>query len=240
IVTGSSKGIGKAVAGLFASEGASVVIVSGSSLDAAKVMTEDIERKGGVALPIKADVSKADEVQAMVDAAINRFRRVDILVNNAGIQEIKKLVDITEEQWDRMIDVHLKGTFLCTKAVAPHMIAQKFGRIINVSAPSALRGSPAHADYAAAKGGIISLTKTAAKELAPWVNVNCVVPVAKTAMTAMEMAYSGRSEEEQKARYPLQRFAQPDEIAPVFLFFASKDSSYVTGQVLAVDGGLTS
>lgn len=240
IVTGSSKGIGRAVAELFAVEGASVVIVSGSSLDAAKAVSEGIELQGGAALPVKADVSKASEVKAMVDATVNKFHQIDILVNNAGITEPKKLLEITEEQWDRMIDIHLKGCFLCTRAVVPFMVAQKQGRIINVSAPSALRGSAYHADYAAAKGGIISLTKVAAKELASYgINVNCVVPVARTDMTEIELAYSGKSEKEHRARYPLGRFARPEEIAPVYLFFASKDSGYVTGQVLAVDGGLT-
>ena len=240
IITGSSRGIGRAVALLYASEGASLVVTSGSSLQAASTVASEIQRQGGDALPVKADVSNGAEVTEMVDAALARFHRIDILVNNAGFVEPRMLLDTSEEQWDRTLAVLLKGSFLCTKAVAPTMMAQRSGKIINVSAPSALRGSVGHADYASAKGGIVSLTRVTAKELASHgINVNCVVPVARTRMTEKEMVFSGRTEADHKTRYPLGRMADPSEIAPVFLFFASKDSDYVTGQILAVDGGLT-
>jgi 3-oxoacyl-[acyl-carrier protein] reductase len=162
-------------------------------------------------------------------------------VNNAGIIHPSHLWEFPEKQWDRVVGVHLKGTFNCTQAVIKYMMERKSGKIINVVAPSALRASGAGvADYASAKRGIIAFTKTAAKELAPFrINVNCSCPVARTRMTDSLMEPRVTKIEEHGGCYPLGWFAESGEIAPTFVFFATGDSDYVTGEVLAVDGVLT-
>lgn len=240
IVTGSSKGIGRAVSKAFAKEGARVVVESGSDLKSAAKVATEIEADGGTAMAARADVTNRDEVRALLNDTIERFDRVDILVNNAGIVSPKGILEMSEEQWDRTIAVHLKGTFNCTQAIGAHLVSQKSGKIINISAPSAVRASSGYADYSSAKGAIISLTKSTAKELAMYnINVNCIIPVARTEMTDKVRALLGTSAADPAKRYPLGYLAQPEDIAPVFTFFASDDSKYVTGQVLAVDGGLT-
>ncbi|MEE8472067.1 MAG: 3-oxoacyl-ACP reductase family protein [Dehalococcoidia bacterium] len=243
IVTGSSRGIGRAVALRFAREGAHVAVVGVSDRAAAQAVADDIEEQGltPAAGVFMLDVSRRAEVDSMVEQVLERFGHIDILVNNAGIIHPSHLWDLPEEQWDRVVGVHLKGTFNCTQAVLKDMMERKSGKIINVVAPAALRASGAGvADYASAKGGIIAFTKTAARELAPYrINVNCICPVARTRMTDSLMEFRGTKIEEHGSRYPLGWFAEPEEIAPTFVFFATGDSDYVTGQVLAVDGGLT-
>ncbi|MBI4289359.1 MAG: 3-oxoacyl-ACP reductase FabG [Chloroflexi bacterium] len=243
IVTGSSRGIGKAVAIQFAREGAHVAVVASRDATAAEKVGNAIKDAGPSSLAgiFMVDVSQRSAVNSMVQQILEKLGRIDILVNNAGIIHPTHLWEIPEEQWDQVIGVHLKGTFNCTQAVIKNMMERKSGKIINVTAPSALRASSAGvADYASAKGGIIAFTKTAAKELASFhINVNCVCPVANTRMTDSLMQFRHATREEHANRYPLGWFAEPEEMAPPFVFFASSDSDYVTGQVLAVDGGLT-
>ena len=186
-------------------------------------------------------MSQRAEVDALVKAAINKFGQVDILVNNAGVLNPSPLMELTEEQWDRTIDVHLKGTFNCTQAMAQHMKESGGGKIINVTAPSVLRASTLGvADYAAAKGGIVAFTKTAAKELAPYqITVNCISPAVYTRMTDSLMEVDNSTLAERAERVPLGWFGQPEDVTASFVFFACKDSDYITGQVLAVDGGST-
>ncbi len=243
IVTGSSRGIGKAVAIQFAREGATVAVVALSDPTAAEEVGNTIKgiSPSSLAGVFITDVSRRPAVISMTQQILERYGHIDILVNNAGIIKPTHIWDIPEEQWDKVVGVHLKGTFNCTQAVIKNMMEKKSGKIINVTAPSALRASSAGvADYASAKGGIIAFTKTAAKELAPFhINVNCICPVANTRMTDSLMEFRHTTREEHASRYPLGWFAEPEEMAPAFVFFASRDSDYVTGQVLAVDGGLT-
>lgn len=241
IVTGASRGIGKAVAMEFARQGANLVVVAVTDKSAAQEVTDSIEELGRDAITVMADVSQRAEVNGLVKAAIDRFGRVNILVNNAGILNPSPLMELTEEQWDRTINVHLKGTFNCTQAVAQHMKEMGGGQIINVTAPSVLRASTLGvADYAAAKGGIVAFTKTAAKELATFgITVNFISPAVYTRMTESLMSVDQSTLEERAERVPLGWFGQPEDVAPAFVFFACKDADYITGQVLAVDGGST-
>ena len=241
IITGASRGIGRAVALEFAKEGADVVVVGATDAAAAQEVASAVEALGRKALTVMADVSQRAEVDAFVKAALDRFGKIDILVNNAGIISPVPLLDMPESQWDRTMEVHLKGTFNCTQSVGRHMKERGAGKIINVAAPAALRGSPLGvSDYAAAKGGIIAFTKNAARELAPFrVCVNCISPAVYTRMTDSLMEVDHSTLEERHSRVPLGWFGQPEDAAPAFVFFASKDADYITGQLLSVDGGTT-
>ena len=205
IVTGASRGIGRAVAMEFARQGAQVVVGAATDVAAAKEVTDAIKGLGREAIPVLADVSQPAEVGAMVRAALDRFGKIDILVNNAGIISPSPLLEMTESQWDRTIVVHLKGTFNCTQAVAKHMKERGGGKIINVAAPSVLRGSALGvADYASAKGGIVAFTRTAARELATFrINVNCISPAVYTRMTERLMEADQSTLQERAARIPL-------------------------------------
>lgn len=241
LITGASRGIGKAVAIQFAREGAHVAVVGTSDIGAAQDVVDTIRGLGRESVLVMADVSKRRDVDDMVAKVLEQMGRIDILVNNAGIIHPTPLWEIHEEQWDRVIGVHLKGTFNCTQVVIKEMMQRKTGKIINVTGPAALRASSAGvADYASAKGGIIAFTKTAARELAPFhINVNCLCPVANTRMTERLMEFRQTTMKDHAARYPLGWFAEPEEMAPAFVFFACSDADYVTGQVLAIDGGMT-
>ena len=241
IVTGASRGIGKAVALEFARQGAHLVVVAVTDVAAAKEVADAITAMGREAISLMADVSQRAEVNGLVQAALDRFGKIDILVNNAGIISPSPLMELTESQWDRTMEVHLKGTFNCTQAVAQHMKESGGGKMINVTAPSVLRASTLGvADYAAAKGGILAFTKTAAMELAPVrITVNCISPAVYTRMTDRLMEIDQSTLEQRATRIPLGWFGQPEDVAPAFVFFACKDADYITGQVLAVDGGST-
>ncbi len=241
IVTGASRGIGKAVALEFARQGAHLVVVGVTDVAAAQEVTGAIKALGREAISAMADVSQRAEVDALLQAALDSFGKVDILVNNAGIISPSPLLQLTEGQWDRTMEVHLKGTFNGTQAVAQHMKERGGGKIINVTAPSVLRASTLGvADYAAAKGGIVAFTKTAARELAPYrITVNCVSPAVYTRMTDRLMEVDQSTLEQRATRVPLGWFGRPEDVAPAFVFFACKDADYITGQVLAVDGGST-
>lgn len=238
IVTGASRGIGRAIAKKLAEEGARVVVNYNSSSKEAEGLQREITESGGEALLFKADVSNSKEVQSMVEATIAKFGRVDILVNNAGIIFRKRILESTEEEWDRTLDVNLKSVYLCSKAVAPIMIRQKRGKIVNISSISGVNSPPSAMevpDYTASKAGVIGLTRALAVDLAPTVNVNVVCPGAiETDMLAQmsEQARSGRM-----AETPLKRFGRPEEIAAAVLYLASDDSDFVTGETLVVSGG---
>jgi 3-oxoacyl-[acyl-carrier protein] reductase len=238
IVTGASRGIGRAIAKKLAEEGARVVVNYNSSSKEAEDLQREITESGGEALLFKADVSISRDVQSMVEATIAKFGRVDILVNNAGIIFRKRILESTEEEWDRTLDVNLKSVYLCSKAVAPIMIRQKRGKIVNISSISGVNSPPSAMevpDYTASKAGVIGLTRALAVDLAPTVNVNVVCPGAiETDMLAQmsEQARSGRM-----AETPLKRFGRPEEIAAAVLYLASDDSDFVTGETLVVSGG---
>lgn len=240
LVTGGSRGIGRAVALAFAREGARVAIVGVSDREALTRVADEITELGGAALTFTADVAQGASVAHVVEEIVKHWGRVDILVNNAGIVRPSRLEEISEDQWRTTLAVHLTGTFHCTQAVIPAMKAQGGGKIINITAPSALRGSFGVADYAAAKGGVIAFTRNAARELKPHnIQVNCISPVAETRMTEALFAFRREQSSEPAASGGQARLAEPEIVAPAFVFFACKDSDYITGQVLAVDGGVT-
>ena len=232
IITGGSRGIGRAVALAFAREGAHVAIVAAQDRDALRKIEEEIATLGGDSIALLANVAQRGDVERVVQAASVKWGRIDVLVNNAGILRLGPLESISEERWDETIAVHLKGTFHFTQAVLPVMKQQRKGKIINIAAPSALRGSFGVADYAAAKGGIIAFTKNAASELRAYnIQVNCISPVADTRMT--EELTRFRREHLGVARRD-REFVPPEAIAPAFLFFATADSDFVSGQMIEV------
>jgi 3-oxoacyl-[acyl-carrier protein] reductase len=232
IITGASRGIGRAVALEFARQGAQVALSAGQDRVALRKVEEEIRALGGASIAVVADVARRGEIERVVQAVLAEWGRIDVLVNNAGILRLGAIETISEERWDETIAVHLKGTFNCTQAVIPVMKQQRKGKIINVAAPSALRGSFGVADYAAAKGGIIAFTKNAASELKSFnIQVNCISPVADTRMT--EELTKFRREHLGIARRERESVA-PEAIAPAFLFFATSDSDYVSGQLIEV------
>ncbi len=238
VVTGSSRGVGKAVALGFAREGARVVINYTSNQAAADEAVEAARSMGTEAIAVKADVAKTSEVERLFSSCIDAFGRLDILVNNAGFTRPAMLLKMTEEQWDQVVDIHLKGAFLCSQAAARLMKEQKSGKIINVMSVAGLVGTVGQVNYSAAKGGILSMTKSIARELARY---NVCANVISLGIVATDMTEKIRTDEKLRDIYMnrilLKRFAEPDDISPAFVFFASDESSYITGQLLCVDGG---
>ncbi|HAZ44907.1 MAG TPA: 3-oxoacyl-[acyl-carrier-protein] reductase [Cyanobacteria bacterium UBA11371] len=235
LVTGASRGIGRAIAFSLASEGATVVVNYASSSTAAEQVVAEITEAGGNAIALQADVSQADQVDALVNATMEKFNRLDILVNNAGITRDTLLLRMKPEDWQAVIDLNLTGVFLCTRAASKIMLKQKSGRIINITSVSGLMGNPGQANYSAAKAGVIGFTKTVAKELAArGITANAVAPgFIVTDMT------SGVKAEEILKFIPLGRFGQPEEIAGMVRFLAADAAAaYITGQVFNVDGGM--
>jgi 3-oxoacyl-[acyl-carrier protein] reductase len=238
LITGGSRGIGKSVAEAFAREGAKLFLTGRVDEEALGRTLADLGRAGDAEGGL-FDVSSHSEVKRLADAIGERYGALDIVVNNAGNIRPTPLLEITPEQWERTIGTHLSGTFHCTvEMVRRFMLSKRRGKIINVTAPSAVRGSYGVADYASAKAGIIAFTRNAARELLPFnIQVNAVLPVARSRMTdALAEYHSKFVSEESAAR--LNALPPADAVVPPFVFFASDDSDYVTGQVLAADGGL--
>ena len=243
LVTGAGSGIGRAIAQLFVKEGAKVTIVDCDSASGQRTV-EDVCAYGGDALFCHADVSKNGDVQSAVAATVARYGKLNMLVNNAAVQVLAKLVDTTEEVWDRIHSVNLKGVFLGCKYAIPAMIKSGGGSIVNIASVLGLVGDPDLAAYCAAKGGVISLTKVAALTYGTQgIRVNCICP--GDVETPLVQSYFDKDTDPAKLRqevytkYALRRIATPDEIANAALFLASDQSSFVTGSTLVVDGALT-
>ena len=238
VVTGSSRGVGRAVALGFAAEGANVIINYTSNQDAANEVVDIITGMGRRAVAVKADVARKDEVEFLFGKALDAFGKIDVLVNNAGFTRPALMLKMTEEQWDQVVDIHMKGAFLCAQAAGKHMKEQQSGKIINVTSVAGLVGTVGQINYSAAKGGIISMTKSMARELARY---NVCVNVISLGIVATDMTEKIRTDEKLKEIYMnrilLKRFAEPEDISPAFVFLASDASNYITGQLLCVDGG---
>lgn len=247
IVTGSGRGIGRAIALAYAAEGARVLIndADGAAADA---VVKEIAESGGTAVAEASPIGTMEAADNVMNAALEAFGAVDVLVNNAGILRDRMTHTMSEEEFDDVIRVHLKGTWACGRAAIRHwrpLAKQEAGsqpephrKIINVTSASGLIGSIGQANYSAAKMGIVGLTKTWAKELGSLrINVNAIAPAALTAMTE-PLLEDPEAAERRLARFALGRYGDPEEIAPAFVFFASDESNYITGQVLCVDGGL--
>jgi len=236
LVTGAAQGIGKVVALLFAQNGADLVI-SDINLQKAEETAKEIESIGRKAMAIKVDVANFDDVNRMTHAVIERFGHIDILINNAGITRDKLILRMTEEDWDAVLNINLKGTFNCTKAVVRHMAKQRSGKIVNIASVVGEMGNAGQANYAASKAGVIGFTKTIAREFAQrGINVNAIAP--GYIQTPMTDALPEKVKEELKRLIPMERLGQPEDVARAVLFFVSEASSYITGLVLNVNGGI--
>lgn len=235
IITGASRGIGRAIALALAAEGANVVVNYASSSDAAQQVVADITEAGGSAIALQADVSQLEQVDALLSKTLEKFGRVDVLVNNAGITRDTLLLRMKPEEWQAVINLNLTGVFFCTRAVSKVMLKQRSGRIINIASVAGQMGNPGQANYSAAKAGVIGFTKTVAKELASrGITVNAVAP----GFIDTDMTSELKSEEILKY-IPLGRYGQPEEVAGMVRFLAADSAAaYITGQVFNVDGGM--
>lgn len=236
IITGGANGIGLEAAKLFATEGAKVAIAD-FDVEGAYARANELSAKGLAVMAVEVNVAKRDSVDAMVDQVMEKFGKIDILVNNAGITRDAMLSKMTSEQFQQVIDVNLTGAFHCAQAVLPHLVEQGKGKIINTSSVSGTFGNVGQSNYAAAKSGLIGLTKTWAKELGrKGINVNAVAP--GFTETAMVEEVPDNVINQMKASVPMQRLGKPNDIAQAYLYLASEESNYVTGHVLHVDGGI--
>lgn len=241
VVTGAARGIGAATAKRLAQDGAMVGVLDLKE-EACQEVVEQIRAAGGEAIAVGCNVADAAQVEQAVDTVVGQFGRLDILVNNAGVLRDNLLFKMSEDDWDTVMNVHLKGSFLASRAAQKHMVAQRFGKIVNTSSTSAL-GNRGQANYSAAKAGLQGFTKTLAIELGPFnINVNAVAPgFIATDMTKATAERVGIDFEENKKlaaeRIPLRRVGLPEDVANVIAFLVSDDASYVSGQVIYVNGG---
>ena len=237
LITGGSKGIGKATAIKMAQKGIRIAINYNSSKEGAQLTAKEVTKLGGEAIILKADVSDENQVEEMIGNILNKWKTVDILVNNAGIIKDSLLLGMSIDDWDKVINVDLRGTFLCTRALIRGMIRQKWGRVINVGSVVGIRGNPGQTNYSAAKAGIIGFTKALAKEVAGRnITVNTVTPgyVATDTVAVLKQSLKNTI----LNRIPQHKFGEANDVAEMINFLASDEASYITGQVISVDGGL--
>lgn len=240
VITGGARGIGKQIALTFAGEGADIVI---GDIIEMETVAQDIKSLGREVITIKTDVTSKEEVQNLIHTAVNNFNKVDILVNNAGITRRASFMELTEDDWNAVLDVNLKGAFLCSQAAAEHMIKRKYGKIINIASVAGLNAVYVSANYCVSKAGIIQLSKVCARELGPYgINVNAIAP----GVVLTDIVYYQRTQaeveryvEDREKWAALGRLGTVEDIANVALFLASDESSFITGQVIAADGGRT-
>ena len=237
VVTGSGRGLGKAIALKLAQLGANIVLNDIAASDSIDATAEEFKAAGYNVAVTKGDVRNSEDVKAMISAAVETFGSLDILVNNAGVTKDKPMAMMSEEDWDLVLDINLKGAFFCTKLAAKQMIRQRSGRIVNIASVAGRYGNPGQANYSASKAGLIGLTKTTAKEFASrGVTCNAVAP------GFIQSKMTDALPDEVRKKYldyiPLGRFGTPDDVANVVAFLASDESGYVTGQVIDIDGGL--
>jgi len=236
VITGGAQGIGRAIALKLAKEGASVAVID-INFDKAKETVDEIKKLNVDGEPYRVDVSNTEEVKDVVDKIIDKFKRIDILVNNAGITKDNLLIKMSEDEWNKVIDINLKGVFNLSKAVARYMMKQRNGNIVNISSVVGLFGNPGQINYSASKAGVIGITKTLAKELASRnIRVNAVAPgFIQTAMTEK----LGEDAKKRLTEFiPVKKLGEPEDVANAVLFLSSELSSYITGEVIRVDGGM--
>lgn len=237
IITGAGRGIGKVIAIKLSQMGANVVINDIPSSSEADSTVEEIINNGGDAIAIKGDVRNQEDVNTLIDKTVEKFGAIDILVNNAGITRDTLLMKMTEKEWDDVLDINLKGAFNCIKAVTRIMMKQRSGKIINMASVVGVMGNAGQANYSASKAGLIGLTKSVAKELAPR-NINCNAIAPGFIKSDMTEKLTESVKEQYLSNIPLKRFGAPEDVAEVVAFLASDKSKYMTGQVLHIDGGL--
>ena len=237
IVTGSSRGIGKAIALKLATKGYQIVINNFVYEESVEEVIKEVEAAGGTGTFIRADVSKFEEAKALIDQTVEKFGRIDLLVNNAGITRDGLIMRMSEQDFDRVINVNLKGAFNCSRFAAPVMIKQRSGKMVNISSIVGVRGNAGQANYAASKAGIIGLTKSLARELGSRnITVNAIAPgFIETEMTA---ALPEKVVAEFLAQIPLKKLGKPEDIANTVAFLASDEADYISGQVISIDGAL--
>ncbi|MBP8625201.1 MAG: 3-oxoacyl-ACP reductase FabG [Syntrophorhabdaceae bacterium] len=238
VVTGGGRGVGRAISLAFAQEGANVVVNYAGNQKAADEVVEMIKGMGRKAVAVKGDVAMEEDATRIIETCVQNFGSIDILVNNAGISKPAMLHKMTVDIWDQVVNVQMRGPWLCIKAASKYFMQQNYGRIVNVTSVAGMVGTIGQINYAAAKGGVVTLTKSAARELAKFnVTCNCIsLGIVTTEMTST-LQNDEKLREIYTKRILLGRYAEPEDVAPAFVFFASDDARYITGQVLPVDGG---
>ncbi len=237
LITGAARGIGREIALLFAREGSDVVVCD-VDLEAAQNTQKEIEALGRRSLSFKVDVTNLAQIEEMANLILDKFSKIDILVNNAGITKDNLVLRMSEDEWDKVLSVNLKGAFNCIKVVSRHMLKKRYGKIVSVASIIGMIGNAGQANYAASKGGLIALTKSVAKEFGSRnINANAVAPgFIQSAMTdKLPQDYKNQM----LANIPMGKLGLPEDVARVCLFLASSESDYITGQVIVVDGGMT-
>jgi 3-oxoacyl-[acyl-carrier protein] reductase len=238
IVTGGGRGVGRAISLAFAQEGANVVVNYAGNQKAADEVVGMIQAMGRKAVAVKGDVGQEEDAKRIVETCVQNFGSIHILVNNAGISKPAMLHKLTVDVWDEVVNVQMRGPWLMIKAASKYFMEQKYGRIVNVTSVAGMVGTIGQINYAAAKGGVVTLTKSAARELAKF---NVTANVISLGIVTTEMTMTLQTDEKLKEIYVrrilLNRYAEPEDVAPAFVFFASDDARYITGQVLPVDGG---